>query len=50
MTMTFYICASAVWIVTCGVCYALGWSDGRRQGEIDGYEEAANDMRSCENE
>lgn len=44
-TATFYIITAFCWLVTCGVAYALGWAEGRRQGEIDGYEEAAGECR-----
>lgn len=40
MTTTFYICTALGWIVTCVVCYALGYTEGWRQGEVSGHEEA----------
>lgn len=45
MTTTFYICAGIGVIVMCCVCYALGWCEGRKQGELDGMEAAAAECR-----
>lgn len=41
MTTTFYIFAALGWIVTLIVAYALGYAEGRKQGELDGLEQAA---------
>ena len=42
---TFYICAAIGWIVTCAVAYALGWCEGKKQGELDGLQQAAAECR-----
>lgn len=34
MTTTYYICAGAFALVACGLCYALGWTEGRKQSEL----------------
>lgn len=47
----YYICAGIGAIIACAVCYSLGWCEGRKQGQLDGYEGAAGECRRrCANE
>lgn len=41
MTTLQYIAAWAGFCAACVACYAVGYAEGRKQGELDGYEDAA---------
>ena len=45
MTTLQYILAWAGFCVACVACYAVGYSEGRKQGELDGDEDAADKCR-----